>query len=67
MEKSRKVYVDTLKRMTPEQRLTKAFEISEFTKQLSICGLRKRHPDLPEAELKKIFLEHVEKCHNRNY
>jgi len=67
MEKSRKVYIDTLRKMTPAQRLKKAFELSEFTKQLSACGLRKRYPELPDTEFRKIFLEHMEKCHNRNY
>jgi predicted small metal-binding protein len=47
--------------------LNKAFELSEFTKQLSYCGFRKRHPGLSDAELKKMFLEHLKKCHNRNY
>ena len=67
MEKNRRVYVDTLRRMTPEQRLKKAFELSEFTKQLFTCGLRKRYPDLPDLEFRKVFLEHMKKCHNRNY
>jgi len=67
MEKSRRVYIDALRRMTPERRLKKAFELSEFTKQLSACGLRKIYPDLPDTEFKKVFLEHLKKCHNRNY
>jgi len=67
MTKCRRVYIEALRRMTPEQRLNKAFELSEFTKQLSVCGFRKRYPGLPELELKKVFLEHLEKCHNRNY
>lgn len=67
MEKNRKIYIDVLRRMTPEQRLKKAFEISEFTKQLSICGFRKRYSNLPDAEFKNFFLEHIKKCHNRNY
>lgn len=67
MTGSRQVYIDTLRSMTPEQRLKKAFELSEFTKQLSICGFRKIHPGLPAAEFRKVFLEHIGKCHNRNY
>ncbi len=53
--------------MTPEERLMKAFELSEFSKQLFIHGLRKRFPDLDEREFKKLLLERLDKCHNRNY
>jgi hypothetical protein len=65
--RNHKLYIQILRRMTPEQRLRKAFELSEFAKQLFIHGLRKRFPDLPEAEFKKLLLERLEKCHNRNY
>lgn len=53
--------------MTPEQRLAKAFELSEFSQQLFIHGLRRRFPDLPEAEFKELLLRRLDKCHNRNY
>ena len=60
-------YIQILRQMTPEQRLLKAFDLSEFTKQLFIHGLRKRFPDLPEDEFRKILMERLDKCHNRNY
>ena len=62
-----KKYIEVLRRMPPEQRLLKAFELSEFTKQLFIHGLRKRFPDLPEDEFRELLLERLDKCHNRNY
>ena len=62
-----KKYIQILRQMSPEERLLKAFELSEFTRQLFIHGLRKRFPDLSEEELKKILLERLDKCHNRNY
>ncbi len=60
-------YLAALRRMTPEQRLLKAFELSQFSKQLFLDGLRERFPHLPEAELQQLFLRRLEKCHNRNY
>jgi hypothetical protein len=60
-------YIEVLRRMTPEQRLLKAFELSEFSKALFIEGLRKRHPNLGPAEFHRLFLERLEKCHNQNY
>ena len=62
-----KKYIQILRRMTPEERLLKTFELSEFSKQLFIHGLRKRFPDLDEREFKKLLLERLDKCHNRNY
>ena len=60
-------YIQILRQMSPEERLLKAFELSEFGKQLFIHGLRKRFPDLPDEEFNKILLERLDKCHNRNY
>ncbi|MFT4155052.1 hypothetical protein [Parafilimonas sp.] len=61
------IYIQTLRNMTPEQRLQKAFELSAFTKDLFLQGLRKRFSDKTEAEIKAICLERTDKCHNRNY
>jgi hypothetical protein len=62
-----RLYIETLRRMSPEQRLAKAFELSELGKRLFTDGLRRRFPDLPEAEFKSLLLRRLEKCHNRNY
>jgi hypothetical protein len=62
-----RVYIEALRRMTPQERLEKAFELSEFSRRLFVHGLRRRFPDLPEKALTKIYLERLDKCHNRNY
>jgi hypothetical protein len=62
-----KIYLQVLRQMSPEKRLLKAFELSEFTRQLFIHGLHKRFPNLSDEEFKKILLERLDKCHNRNY
>jgi hypothetical protein len=62
-----KIYLRVLRRMSPEQRLAKAFELSEFARQLFIHGLQHRFPNLPEAEFRQIVLQRLDKCHNRNY
>jgi hypothetical protein len=46
---NRKRYIEILRTMTPEDRLRKAFELTEFSRQLFAEGLRQRFPDLPEA------------------
>jgi hypothetical protein len=61
------LYLRSLRQMTPEQRLTKAFELSTFTKELFLQGLQKRFPHKSEAEIKEIYLQRLSKCYNRNY
>ena len=61
------LYIQTLRRMTPEQRLRKALELTELGRRLFADGLRRLHPDLPEAEFRRIYVEHLAKCHNSNY
>ncbi len=62
-----KMYIQVLRRMSPEKRLIKSFELSEFARQLFIHGLHKRFPNLQDKEFKKILLKRLDKCHNRNY
>ena len=64
---NRQRYLEILRRMTPEQRLQIAFDLTEQTRELLRIGLRDRFPDLSEEELHELYLERLEKCHNRNY
>lgn len=61
------IYIEILRKMSPEQKLIKTFELSQLGKQLFLQGLRQRYPELPETEIRKIYLERIAKCHNRNY
>lgn len=61
------LYLEILRRMTPEQRLLKAFELSEFARQLFMHGLRRRYPDASEEEFRRLLLAHLDRCHNLNY
>jgi hypothetical protein len=62
-----RLYLQVLRRMTPAQRLAKAFELSEFTRTIFRDGLRRRFPEKSEAEFHQIYLDRLAKCHNRNY
>lgn len=59
------IYIRTLRAMTPDQRLAKAFELSEMTRDLLRAGLRQRFPSASEEELTRIYLDRLDKCHNR--
>lgn len=62
-----RIYLETLWRMGPEERVAKAFELTEFARSLFRSGLRRRFPQASETELHALFLERLKKCHNRNY
>jgi len=62
-----RIYIETLRRLTPEARLSKAFELTQMTRDLFFSGLRRHFPDLSDEAIKKVYLERLEKCHNRNY
>ncbi|MBM4055319.1 MAG: hypothetical protein FJ264_11775 [Planctomycetes bacterium] len=65
--KNHRMYIQVLRQMSPEKRLLKAFELSHFSKQLFIHGLRKRFPNLSDKDFQKELLKRLDKCHNRNY
>lgn len=66
-EPNRARYLAVLRSMTPEQRLAKAFELSEMTHDLLREGIRRRFPDASEAEVQRIYLERLERCRKRTY
>ena len=49
--------------MTPEERLQKAFELSERAKAQIIRDLRRTFPDVSEESLMKIYVERTSKPH----
>jgi hypothetical protein len=59
------VYLEPLRRMTPEQRLLKAFELSELSHELLRAGIRQRYPDAGPEEQQRIYLDQLERCRNR--
>jgi hypothetical protein len=44
------------RRMTPEQRLHLALEMSESMRDIALAGLRSRRPELSEAELSRELI-----------
>lgn len=60
-------YIQILRAMSPEQRLLKAFELSDLGRELFRHGLRRRYPELPPDRFRELVRERLEKCHNRIY
>jgi hypothetical protein len=61
------LYLRILNQMTPEQKFLKAMELSSMSRQLFFEGLKQRFPEKNEEEIKKIYLERISRCYNRNY
>ncbi len=61
------IRIRALARMTPEQRLAKACELSDMVRALFKEGLRARFPDMPEAELHKLYLERLKLSYDRQW
>ncbi|MGI8618827.1 MAG: hypothetical protein ACR2L6_07015 [Gemmatimonadaceae bacterium] len=61
------VYLGILRRMSPEDRLRKAFELSDLSRSLFVHGLRRAFPHLESAEFRALVRSRLDKCHNRIY
>lgn len=59
------LYIETLRAMSGEDRLRKAFELTAMSRELLAAGLRRRHPDLAEEDLREIYLGSVKKGWDR--
>lgn len=56
-------YIEIVRRVTPEWRLKKAFELSEFAKALFLQAIRNRNPGANEDEIDRMYIEGLLKCH----
>jgi hypothetical protein len=62
---NRRLYVEALRRMTPEQRLAKALELSAMARAALAAGIAHRHPDAPPASIDVMVVERLERCRRR--
>ena len=62
-----RMYVEALRRMTPEQRLLKSFGLSELTRDLLRAGIRERFPEAGPDEAQRIYLQRLARCRNRAF
>jgi hypothetical protein len=63
---NRRLYIEILKGMTPEQRLRKSFELTAMARQVLRAGLKHRNPELTTLDLDTLVRERVLHWHNRN-
>lgn len=66
-EPNRAQYIEVLRRMTPQQRLDKAFELTAMTRESLKRGLRVRFPQDTDEEIEQKFRRRIEQCRNQNW
>ena len=59
------LYLAALRGMGPEQRLRKAFELSEFSRALMRRGIEIAYPDLSPDERGRIYQARMAKARSR--
>jgi hypothetical protein len=53
---AQRVQFEVYRRMSGEQRLMLAFEMSSFARELARAGIRRSHPDWEEAQIARELL-----------
>lgn len=62
-----RIYLETLRKMSAEQKLLKVFELSSLSKSLFKEGLRRTYSNLTDEQFNELFISRIKKCYNRNY
>ena len=52
-------HYELMQRLSPEQRLSMAFALTDATRQLVLADLRYRHPQANDEELRRRFISRV--------
>lgn len=53
------VQIAAYRRQTPAERLQRAIELSDFTHQLALAGLKLRHPSCRDDEANRLLAEEL--------
>jgi hypothetical protein len=62
---NRSLYIEILRRMTPEARLRKALDLTRTARELSRAGIQTRNPQLTAAEVDRLAVERLLRWHSR--
>ena len=57
------VWRETVSRMTGEQKIAKAFELTEMTREIMREGIRTNHPDATEKQIQRIYIDRLLSFH----
>jgi hypothetical protein len=59
LQANRRLYIEVLRSMTPEQRLRKAFELTAMTRELARAGVVRQYPDAGPDEIDRLTRDRI--------
>lgn len=59
--------IEIYQKMTPQQRIEEAIQLSDLTYEVMKDGIRNQHPNLDEEAIQKLVLERMKICRKNNY
>lgn len=65
LQPNRRLYIEVLRSMTPDQRLRKAFELTALTRKLARAGVVRQNPSLGSDEIDRLTRDRIMQWHNR--
>lgn len=57
------VWRQTVSRITGEQKVAKAFELTEMTREIMREGIRANHPDTTDKQIQRIYIDRLLSFH----
>lgn len=60
---SLRVWSDVWRNMTGEQRIAKAFQLTEEVRQVMRSGIQSRNPDASEEEIQRLYVNQLLSAH----
>lgn len=63
---NRRIYIEALRSMTPEQRLLKALELTDEARELTRAGIRAQFPAADDRAVEGMLVERILRCHKRS-
>jgi len=65
-DRAHEVWLETLRRLSPEKKLKAVFEAWEFGFHLRVAGVRLRFPGLEEDEARRRAVAEILECHKKS-
>ncbi|MBC8526864.1 MAG: hypothetical protein H8D22_08410 [Candidatus Cloacimonetes bacterium] len=59
--------IEIYRKMTPQQRIEEAIQLTDLTYEVMKEGIRNQHPNLDEAAIQKLVLERMEICRKKGF
>jgi hypothetical protein len=66
MTRAREVWLETLRRLSPERKFAALVEAWQFGFELRLAGVKLRFPELSDDEARRRAVAEMVECHKKN-